>query len=163
MADAVCDLLIEENLSGLSVLRVGDDELVEPFLAHEKFMLGTDGIYFPDGQVHPRMYGSAPRMLGPLVRDRKLLTLEAAVHKMSGAAAERFGLVDRGEVREGAIADLVIFDPATVADRATYDDPHQLSLGIEHVFTGGVEVFAGGQAVELPAGGQPGRALRFNA
>jgi N-acyl-D-amino-acid deacylase len=159
--ETLCDLLIEENLAGLSLLAAGDDALVEPFLQHPKFMLGTDGIYFPDGRVHPRMYGSAPRMLGPLVRERKLFSLEEAVHRMSSAAAERFGLVDRGELRAGAFADLVIFDPHTVADRATYDDPHQLPLGIPHVIVGGVPVIADGMPVEPTGSELPGRALRF--
>lgn len=162
-ADTVCDLVAEENLAALSVLEGGDDRLIDPFLQHPKFMLGTDGIYFPNGQVHPRVYGSAPRMLGPLVRDRGLFTLEAAVQKMTGIPAERFGLVERGEVRENAIADLVVFDPATVADRATHADPHQLSVGIEHVFTSGVEVFASGKAAPPRDGQQPGRALKFKA
>jgi N-acyl-D-amino-acid deacylase len=161
LADTVCDLLIEENLAALSVLVAGDDSLVDPFLQHPKFMLGTDGIYFPDGLVHPRMYGSAPRMLGPLVRDKQLFSLEAAVQKMTGIPAERFGLIDRGEIREGFAADLVVFDPDTIADRATYDDPHQYSVGIDRVLVGGVEVFADGRAVEHPGTEQPGRALRF--
>jgi len=162
-AEAVCDIVTEENLAALSVLEGGDDRLIEPFLQHDKFMLGTDGIYFPDGQVHPRVYGSAPRMLGPLVRDRKLFALEAAVQKMSGIPAERFGLIGRGEVREHAIADLVIFDPALVTDRATFAEPHQLSVGIEHVLTSGVQVFAAGAAIQQPGPQQPGRALRFKS
>ncbi len=160
-AEALCDLLIEENLAALSVLHTGNDEWIEPFLAHPKFMLGTDGIYFADGQVHPRVYGSTARILGPLVRDRKLFSLEEAVRKMSGIPAERFGLVDRGEIREGAFADLVLFDPKTIADRATYDNPHQLSVGIEHVWVNGVEVFAHGVAVENAGPELPGRSLRF--
>jgi N-acyl-D-amino-acid deacylase len=162
-AEALCDLLIEENLAALSVLRVGDDELVEPFLKHARFMLGTDGIYFPDAQVHPRMYGSAPKMLGPLVRDRKLFSLEEAVRKMSGIPAERFGLVDRGEVREGAFADLVVFNPDTVTDQATYDDPQRLSVGIEQVIVNGVPIIADGKATENAGPEMPGRALRFGA
>jgi N-acyl-D-amino-acid deacylase len=112
--------------------------------------------------VHPRVYGSTAKILGPLVRDRKLFSLEEAVRKMSGIPAERFGLVDRGEIREGAFADLVLFDPRTVADRATYENPHQLSVGIEHVWVNGVEVFAHGAAVENHGPELPGRALRFN-
>jgi N-acyl-D-amino-acid deacylase len=146
----------------LCVLEAADDTLVEPFLAHPKFMLGTDGIYFPEGRIHPRVYGSTARILGPLVRQRKLFTLEEAVRKMTGVPAERFGLVDRGLVREGAVADLVIFNPATVADRATYEDPHQLSSGIEHVLVGGVEVFADGRPADHLGPDLPGRALRFN-
>ena len=147
-------------MGALSVLRMGQDEWIEPFLAHPKFMLGSDGIFFSDGRVHPRVYGSAPRMLGPLVRDRKLFSLEAAVRKLSGYPAERFGLEDRGTVREGAFADLVVFNPQTVADRATYEEPHQFSVGIEHVLVNGVEILKHGQPVELGPS-LPGRALRF--
>jgi N-acyl-D-amino-acid deacylase len=162
-AEALGDLVVEEDLAALCVLRAGPDELVEPFLAHRKFMLGTDGIYSPDAHVHPRVYGSAPRMLGPLVRNRKLFSLETAVHKMTGIPAERFGLVDRGEVREGAFADLVVFNPDTIADRATYDEPNQFSIGIEHVIVNGMGVIAHGQAVEALGPELPGRALRFKA
>lgn len=163
LAEALADLLELDELAGLSILETGDDPLVEPFLKHPKFMLGTDGIYFADGQVHPRVYGSAPRILGPMVRDRKLFSLEEAVRKMTSIPAERFGLVDRGTLREGAFADLVLFDPKTVADRATYENPHQLSVGIEQVLVNGAEIFAHDKPVENPGPELPGRALRFNA
>ena len=162
-AEALADLLIEDNLAGLSVLHTGNDEWIEPFLQHEKFMLGSDGIYFPDGQVHPRVYGSVARILGPLVRRRKLFSLESAVQKMSSIPAERFGLIDRGTLVEGAVADVAIFDADAIADCATYEQPHQLSVGMEHVLVGGVEVFAHGQAVDVPGPEQPGRALRYKA
>jgi N-acyl-D-amino-acid deacylase len=162
-AEALCALVVEEKLAALSVLDVGDDRLVEPFLAHPKFMLGSDGIWFPDGQVHPRVCGSATRLLGSIVRERRVLSLEAAVHRMSGAPAARFGLTDRGVVRPGAFADLVVFDAQTVADRATYEQPHQLSVGIEHVIAGGVEIVARGVAVEDLGLQLPGRALRYGA
>jgi N-acyl-D-amino-acid deacylase len=161
-AEAMCDLLIEEQLAALCVLEAADDSLVEPFLQHPKFMLGTDGIYFPEGGIHPRVYGSTARILGPLVRERKLFSLEEAVRKMTSVPAERFGLIDRGVVREGAVADVVVFDPETIADRATYEKPHQLSVGIEHVLVGGVEVFAHGQPAENLGPNLPGRFLRFN-
>ena len=159
-ADVVCDLLIAENLAALSILSAEEDQLIEPFLQHPKFMLGSDGIWFPDAHVHPRVYGSVPRMLGPLVRDKKLFSLEAAVHKMTGVPAERFGLADRGTIEEGAAADLMLFNPATIADRATYADPHQVSLGIEHVIVNGVQIVAGGQPVENLDPELPGRAAR---
>ena len=162
-ADAVADLLIEENLAVLCRLEAEPDELIEPFLRHPKFMLGSDGIYCPGGHVHPRVYGSAPRMLGPLVRDRKLFSLEDAVRRMTAIPAARFGLTDRGQIREGAFADLVLFDPATVADRATHENPHQVPVGIEHVFVNGVEILSRGQSLELAGPELPGRALRFNA
>ena len=162
-AEALADLLIEDNLAGLSVLHTGDDAWIEPFLQHPKFMLGSDGIWFADGQVHPRVYGSVARILGPLVRERKLFSLESAVQKLSGTPAERFGLSDRGTIVEGAVADLAIFNAETIVDRATYEDPHQLSVGMEHVLVGGVEVFANGQAIEITGPELPGRAVRYNA
>lgn len=160
-ADALCDLLIEENLAVLLVFHHGDDALVRPFLAHDCYMMGSDGIYFPDSVVHPRLYGSAPRLLGPCVRDQKLFSLEDAVRKLSGYPSERFGLVERGVVREGYFADLVVFDAETVVDRATYENPHQFPVGIDHVYVNGTAVVAGGVPVEdLPAP-RPGRALKY--
>lgn len=159
-ADALADLLIDEHLAVLCVFHRGDDRLVEPMLRHPKFMLGSDGIYFPGGRIHPRQYGSAPRLLGPLVRDRAVMTLEQAVHRASGFSAARFGLTDRGVVRAGNAADLFVFDADTIGDRATYDNPHQLAAGVGSVFVGGVEVISNGQAVaDLPSE-LPGRALR---
>ena len=159
-ADALANLLIQENLATLMVTHHGDDALVHPFLAHEKYMMGSDGIYFPDGTVHPRLYGSAPRLLGPCVRDHRLFSLEEAVYKLSGHAAQRFGLRGRGSLREDSCADVVIFDPATVSDRATFADPHQLAVGIEHVLVNGVPVITDGvpSALKHPL---PGRSLRF--
>lgn len=159
-ADAVCDLLIEENLTATAVLYRGEDVWVEPMLQHPKFMLGSDGIY-ADGVIHPRMYGSAPKILGPMVRDKRLFSLEEAVRKMTGYSAERWKLNDRGVIREGAFADLVVFNADTIADRATYEDPHQLSVGIEHVVVNGKSIWADGQGVDLSAGEMPGQALRF--
>ena len=161
-ADALCDLLIEENLAVLLVFHHGDDALVHNFLAHEKYMIGTDGIYFPNGAVHPRMYGSAARILGPCVRDHKLFSLEDAVYKLSGYPAERFGLHERGRIVEGQYADLVVFDAESVEDRATYLDPHQYSLGVEQVLVNGVPVISGGVANEALAAPFPGRYLKFN-
>jgi N-acyl-D-amino-acid deacylase len=162
-ADALCDLLIEEHLAVLLVFHYGDDQLVFPFLSHEKYMMGTDGIYFPDGAVHPRMYGSAGRLLGPCVRDHRLFSLEDAVYKLSAHPASRFGLVGRGVVREGAFADLVVFDPETVTDRATYREPHQFCAGIEQVFVNGVQIIRGGEEVKDLPRPLPGRALKFKS
>lgn len=158
-ADAICDLLIMENLSVLMIAGGTDDAVVEPFLAHERAMLASDGIFFPDAPVHPRQYGSAPRLLGPLVRDRKLLTLEQAVYKLTGFPAQRFGLKDRGALRAGAFADVVVFDPQRVADRATYREPHQTPAGIEHVLVNGTPVICDGALVEEFSSSPPGRAL----
>jgi N-acyl-D-aspartate/D-glutamate deacylase len=137
------------------------DHLVEPLLKHDLAMLGTDGIYFADGHVHPRVYGSAGRWLGPLVRDRKVFTLEEAVHKLSGRSAARFGLANRGIIREGAFADLVVFDPATITDHATYENPTQPCTGIDHVAINGRIVISSGQPADLPTEGPlSGRYLR---
>ena len=119
-AEAICDFLLEEHFAVTMVIDTGDDRLVEPFVKHPKQMVGSDGIYFADGVIHPRMYGTATRLLGPLVRDRRLFSLEEAVYKLSGFPAARFGLTDRGVIREQNVADLVVFDPATIADRATF-------------------------------------------
>lgn len=159
--DALCDLLIEENLAVLLVFHHGDDALIGDFLAHDCYMMGTDGIYFPDGRVHPRVYGSAPRLLGPCVRDDRLFSLEAAVAKLSDRPARRFGCAQRGQVRQGWFADLVVFDASTVADKATYTDPHQLPTGIGHVVVNGTPVIADGVAVENLADPLPGRSLTF--
>ncbi len=129
--EALINLLIEERLAVLLVFHEGDDRLVYPFLQHDLFMLGSDGIYHQDGAIHPRVYGSAPRILGPLVRDAKLFSLEEAVRKMTSFAADRFRLRDRGRVQEGAFADLVVFDAGTIRDCATYENPHQYSVGVE--------------------------------
>ena len=165
-ADAICDLLIEENLAVLAVFRPGGEDedvdgLVNPFLQHDKFMLGSDGIYHPDGIVHPRVYGSLPRLLGPLVRDHRLFSLEDAVRKASGYPAERFGLVDRGTLRDGAFADLFVFSADTIRDTATYTNPHQLAAGIDTVIINGKIVFSGGEAVAANESSQPGRALLY--
>ncbi|MCH2209693.1 MAG: D-aminoacylase [Fuerstiella sp.] len=167
-ADAVCDLLMEENLAVLAVFGPGTsdqdvDSVVDPFLQHDRFMLGSDGIYYPDGVVHPRVYGSVPRLLGPLVRERKLFTLEDAVRKAAGYPAERFGLTDRGLLREGAFADLFVFNPDTIRDTATYTDPHQIAEGIDTVMINGQLVLSAGAAVGAEQQDQPGRALRYRS
>jgi N-acyl-D-amino-acid deacylase len=154
--EALIDLLIESNLATLMVVGPPDsDHLIEPIVRHDLAILGSDGIYFPGGRVHPRVFGSGGRWLGPLVRDRKVFSLEEAVHKASGKAAERFGLAGRGVIREGAFADVIVFDAATIADQATYDKPQQTCVGIDHVIVNG-------RLLGTPGDGQPlpGRYLR---
>ncbi len=161
--DAICDLLIEENLAVTCVWHLGDDRLVEPFLAHPRFMLGSDGIYFPQALTHPRQYGSAARMLGPIVRDRRLFTLEEAVRKMTSIPAARFGLTDRGLIEPGAFADVVVFNAETITDRATFDEPQKLATGVEHVIVNGTPIVAAGTPIDRFDGPLPGRALRYRA
>jgi N-acyl-D-amino-acid deacylase len=153
--DVICDLLLAEDL-GVSQVTGGPwTETLRPFVAHPVGMVGTDSTFLGD-KPSPRTYGSFPRILGQFVRDERLLSLEAAIRKMTAAPAARLGLRDRGVVRDGAIADLVVFDPATVRSNATYDEPRRFPDGIEHVIVAGIPVVAGGQ----PTGARPGRALR---
>ncbi len=115
--------------------------------------LSTDGSL--DGP-HPRGYGAFPRFLGRYVRERKVMSLEEAVHRMTSLAAEHMGIKDRGRITPTMFADLVLFDPATVVDRATPEEPHLTSVGIARVWVNGTEVFADGKTT----GAKPGRVIR---
>jgi N-acyl-D-aspartate/D-glutamate deacylase len=106
-------------------------------------MISSDGEEVaPD---HPRGRGSFPRVLGRYVREWRVLSLEEGVHKMSGLPARYLGLQDRGILREGAIADIVVFDPETIIDRATWAEPARFAEGIEHVYIGGQPALSGGE------------------
>jgi N-acyl-D-amino-acid deacylase len=128
-----------------------DEEDVRRVLAHPLTMIGSDGLAH-DKVPHPRLWGSFPRVLGHYARDKHLFPLEAAVHKMTGLTAERFGLHERGLLREGHAADVVVFDAATVADRATFEDPTALSVGIDAVFVNGRLACEHGRTVDAHAG-----------
>jgi N-acyl-D-amino-acid deacylase len=125
------------------------------FLRHPGAMIGTDSV-FVGARPSPRTYGSYPRILGQFVRDEALLGLEEAIRRMTMAPAARLGLTDRGVIREGAVADLVILDPAMVRSDATIDDPTRDPLGIDHVIVAGTMVVDGGRQTTA----LPGRALR---
>jgi N-acyl-D-aspartate/D-glutamate deacylase len=118
-------------------------------------MIGTDSV-FVGGRPSPRTFGSYPRILGQFVRDEALLGLEDAVRRMTSMPAARLGLRDRGVIRDGAVADLVIFDPATVRSDATIDDPTREPEGIGTVIVAGEIVVEGGHST----GARPGRGLR---
>ena len=113
-----------------------DEADVRRVLKFPLTMIGSDGLPHDD-HPHPRLWGTFPRVLGHYCRDLGLFPLEAAVHKMTGLPAQTFRLADRGRLAEGFFADLVVFDPATIIDRATYDDPKQFSEGVEKVFVNG--------------------------
>jgi N-acyl-D-amino-acid deacylase len=128
---------------------------VTRLMQHPAMMAGSDGI-FTGSRPHPRGWGCFARYLGHFVRDERTWTLEQAVQRLSAHAARRFGLKDRGQLREGMAADVVVFDPATIADRATYENGRQTAIGVEHVVVNGEIVLRDG----VRTGALPGRALR---
>jgi N-acyl-D-amino-acid deacylase len=142
----------------VAITFVMDEGDVESNLMHPRVMVGSDGLPNPEGRPHPRLYGTFPRVLGEYGRKRGLLSLEAAVAKMSRLPCERFGLQHRGRIEEGFFADLVVFDPEVVIDRATYADPKQPPLGIDFVLVNGALAAQGGSSTDVRAG----RFLRFN-
>jgi N-acyl-D-amino-acid deacylase len=110
---------------------------------------------FTKSSTHPRAYGNFARVLARYVRDEKVLTLADAIRKLSGLPATNLELDGRGFLRPGMFADVVVFDPATIADRATFEDPHQYAVGVRHVFVNGTQVIKDGEHT----GATPGRAL----
>ena len=153
-AETTFDILLEENGRVGLILFSMDEERMALGLGHPLGMICTDGLL--GGRPHPRVYGTFPRVLGRYVREKKNLTLEEAVRKMTSLSARRLGLEGRGVLAEGKAADIVVFDPATVADRATYENPRQYPIGIQHVIVNGVLSVEGGQ----PTGKLGGRVLK---
>jgi N-acyl-D-amino-acid deacylase len=137
------------------------EENVQTLMRHPLVVVGSDGSSLkPEGvlgqsKVHPRSYGTFPRVLGHYVREERVLSLEEAVKKMTSIAADRFGLTDRGVIREGAWADLVLFDADTVIDKATFTEPHQYPVGIPYVVVNGQVVID----QDVYTGALPGRVL----
>ncbi|MEM7598711.1 MAG: D-aminoacylase [Pseudomonadota bacterium] len=128
-----------------------DDADLDRILTHPAAMIGSDGIPGTP-KPHPRLWGTFPRVLGHYVRDRALLSLPTAVHKMTGLSAARFGLSDRGLIKPGMKADLTLFDPATIIDRADYAASERASLGIAHVLVGGQLALHNGAQTTARAG-----------
>ncbi len=131
-----------------------DEENVKRLMTHQGIIIGSDGIPM-NPHPHPRLWGTFPRVLGHYARDLGLMEMEDAIHRMTGASAARFRLKDRGEVRLGAFADVVVFDPATVIDTATFMEPETPAAGIDHVLVNGVPVWTGG----AHTGAAPGRVV----
>ncbi|MBI9043524.1 MAG: D-aminoacylase [Anaerolineaceae bacterium] len=148
LSDFVCDLLIEEKLCVMLVYPWPEspeecETKLKYTLKHPRHMLMTDGIYV-GGSPNPRAWGTYPRLLSEYVREKKWLSLEEAVRKMAGHPAERFGLKDRGLLQNGLSADIVVFDPQTVKDMATFEKPRQAPIGIEQVYVNGRAVIRDG-------------------
>jgi dihydroorotase/N-acyl-D-amino-acid deacylase len=159
-ADALADILLAtDGRVGMVVFMMSEDN-VELQLKQPWLKIGTDADgEDPDsakGLTHPRTYGTYPRILGYYVRQRHVLTLEEAVRKMTSAVATRLSINDRGLLKDGMFADIVVFDPATIIDKATFEQPHQISEGVKHVFVNGVQVLADGRHT----GAKPGRIVR---
>ena len=154
-ADLVMEIV--ENGGARAIYHAMDEGDVERIMRHPATAVGSDGgvSVFGAGVPHPREYGTFARVLGRYVRERGVLTLEEAVRKMSGATAARLGLQDRGLLREGFFADVAVFDPGRIIDRATFEDPHRYADGVEYVLVNGILVVDGG----AHTGARPGRVL----
>ncbi len=132
-----------------------DEADVQRIIKYQHSMIASDGLPH-DHHPHPRLWGTFPRVLGHYSRDLNLISLEDAVHRMSGKPASVFGLAGRGEIKEGNCADLVVFDPATIIDTADFDDPIKPAAGIDAVYVNGRAVWRDGAATDA----RPGKALR---
>ncbi len=157
LADFVCDLLIASEMAVGCVVphRERGPADVAALMRHPAMMGGSDGIY-TGSRPHPRGWGCFARYLGPHVRDERTWTLETAVQRLAAHPARRFGLRDRGLLVPGFAADVVVFDPATVGDRSTFEDGRQLAAGMEHVLVNGRPVLQAGRRTEA----LPGRGLK---
>jgi N-acyl-D-amino-acid deacylase len=159
--ETIMDLLSEDESRIDSMYFLMSEENVRKELAKPWISFGSDeASQAPEGvflksNPHPRAYGNFARVLGKYSRDEKVLTLPEAVRRLSALPATNLGLDHRGFIQEGMFADVVVFDPATIADRATFDKPHQYAVGMEHVFVNGVQVLKNGEHT----GVKPGRAL----
>jgi N-acyl-D-amino-acid deacylase len=159
--DAAMDLILSEHTRVDTIYFLMSEDNIELQLRQPWIKFGIDGKGLdPEemkGQLaHPRAYGTFPRVLGLYVREQKVLPLEDAVRKMTSAATRRLGIRDRGILQEGFFADIAVFNPDTIIDRATFENPNQLSTGVEYVFVNGVAVVRAGKVT----GEKPGVALR---
>ena len=149
------DLLLADELGTSCLMHVGHEENVRAIMQHPAHLVGSDGLLVGE-RPHPRGWGTFPRYLAHYVRAEGLLTLEDCIAKMTGRAARRLGLTDRGRIAPGLAADLVAFDPDTVADLATFDQPRRTPAGIPYVLVNGEPVIDGGVRTQA----LPGRAIR---
>jgi dihydroorotase/N-acyl-D-amino-acid deacylase len=158
--DAAMDLILSERKRISTVYFMMSEENIALQLRQPWIKFGTDaeGVdpQHARGLSHPRAYGTFPRILGKYVRDEKVIPLEDAIRKMTSAVAGRLSIHDRGLLREGFWADVAVFDPESISDRATYEKPHQVSVGIRHVFVNGHPVVRDGRHT----GAKPGQIVR---
>jgi N-acyl-D-amino-acid deacylase len=155
IGELICDLLIENEMKVGIIVHAGNEDNVRTVMGDSGYTVGTDSILVGD-KIHPRAGGTYPRILGTYVREEGVLPLVTAVRAMSGAPAERLGLADRGTIRAGFKADLVLFDDTTVAGPASYEDPWLPPTGMPYVFVNGEAV----KWDDEMTGGRPGHAIR---
>jgi N-acyl-D-amino-acid deacylase len=159
--DTIMDLIAEDESRIGTVYYLMSEENVKKELRKPWISFGSDEASqapeppFTKSNPHPRAYGNFARVLGKYVRDEKVLPMSDAIHRLSGQPATNLGLDHRGFLKEGMFADVVVFDPATISDRATFEKPHQYAVGVKHVFVNGVQVIKDGEHT----GAKPGRAL----
>jgi len=159
--ETVMDLVVEDRSRIGTVYFMMDEQNVEKQIRQPWVSFGSDAASMaPEGvflksSTHPRAYGNFARLLGKYVREEKVISLAEAVRRLSGLPATNLGLDHRGFLKQGMFADVVVFDPQTIADRATFEQPHQYSVGVKHVFVNGVQVLKDGEHT----GSKPGRAL----
>ena len=131
-------------------------ELRQPWVSFgsDASSMAAEGMFI-ESSTHPRAYGNFARLLGKYVREEKVITLQEAVRRLSGLPATNLGLDHRGFLKQGSFSDVVVFDPNTIADKATYENPHQYAVGMRQVFVNGIQVLKDGE----PTGAKAGRAL----
>lgn len=150
--EQAAERVLAEDSGVTVILHAMSEEDVRTVMRHPSTMIGSDGIPTLEGKPHPRLYGTFARVLGHYARDEKLFSMAEAVHRMTGFAAAKFRLADRGVVRPGAVADLVLFDPTTIIDRGTFEDPKRPPEGIRAVLVNGALAVDGGKVTGVRAG-----------
>jgi N-acyl-D-amino-acid deacylase len=155
------DLVLEDRSRIGTIYFLMSEENIKKQIRQPWVSFGSDGSSMaPEGvfrksPAHPRFYGNFARLLGKYVREEKVITVSEAVRRLSGLPAANLGLDHRGFLKRGMFADVVVFDPATIGDRATFAEPHQFSIGVKHVFVNGTQVLKDGEHT----GAKPGKAL----
>jgi N-acyl-D-amino-acid deacylase len=159
--ETIMDLVLEDRSRVGTIYFLMNEENIKKQIGRPWVSFGSDAASMaPEGaflksSTHPRAYGNFARLLGKYVRDEKVISLQEAVRRLTGLPAANLGLDHRGFLKPGMFADVVVFDPATIADRATFENPHQYSVGVKHVFVNGAQVLKDGEHT----GAKPGKAL----
>ena len=161
-AETIIDLVVEDDSRVSAVFHMMSEDNVRREIGLPWVSFGSDAAslapegVFLESSTHPRAYGNVARLLGRYVRDERVISLEEAVRRLAALPAENLKLDRRGRLAEGYFADVVLFDPVSIRDRATYAEPHQYAEGVQHVFVNGVQVLKDGQHT----GARPGRVVR---